>query len=257
MTVEQNLRSQCESISFDRASATFRDAVAITRKLGIRYLWIDALCIIQDSDADWRAESSAMDYVYRNADVTLASEASPRSAIGIEESMRNARAPSSTLAWASVHCVSKDLRGKIYFRVDYDKAAGWTSRGPLSNRGWTLQEEILSPRILRFAKQQVLWKCSSATRCEWRPEEGRQYPYRDFAQTLHQTVQRFPQADPDYEVIPSKDMRKHVLSFWYMGVVNHYVGRLVTYPRDRLMAISGVVEAIQGYLLEPGCKAGI
>ncbi len=62
---------------------SFRDAIKITRELGFRYLWIDSLCIIQDSVEDWELESAAMRDVYRNAAVTLAAAASKNSQGGM------------------------------------------------------------------------------------------------------------------------------------------------------------------------------
>jgi hypothetical protein len=52
--------------------ATFYDATVITRKLGYRYLWIDSLCIIQNSAEDWEAESQNMGNIYMNASLTIA-----------------------------------------------------------------------------------------------------------------------------------------------------------------------------------------
>ncbi|KAK3627279.1 hypothetical protein LTR56_013736, partial [Elasticomyces elasticus] len=257
-TVKANLEMRSESITFDSSSATFRDAATITRKLGIRYLWIDALCIIQDDENDWRKESMTMGDVYQHATVTIASEASPESSIGIENSMKPARRPSSMLSWAPCHCESKSLQGKIYFRpyiddIDIDKGI---SRGPLSVRAWTLQEEVLSPRIIRFAEQQILWNCCSGAWSE-RVSERDRWSSSDFAQTLLRTVQHFPKPDPGYEIIPSQNMRKAILHFWYMSIVNHYVARQVTYPRDRLVALWGITREIQKYLLDPEFIAGI
>lgn len=59
-------------IPLEKLPRTIRDAVTVTRSLGIRYLWVDALCIIQDSQSDWRAEAPKMMNVYRNAYLTIA-----------------------------------------------------------------------------------------------------------------------------------------------------------------------------------------
>lgn len=59
-------------IGFESLPALFQDAIVTTQKLGIQYLWIDSLCIIQDSEDDWQAESAKMGSVYRNAKVTIA-----------------------------------------------------------------------------------------------------------------------------------------------------------------------------------------
>lgn len=59
-------------IDWDDLPRTFQDAVITTRAIGIQYLWIDSLCIIQDDLGDWRQESSKMAEVYTNAWLTIA-----------------------------------------------------------------------------------------------------------------------------------------------------------------------------------------
>jgi Heterokaryon incompatibility protein (HET) len=54
---------------------TYRDAIAVTRRLGIRYLWIDSLCIIQDSSEDWEKECIKMPQIYQNSTVIIAGPA--------------------------------------------------------------------------------------------------------------------------------------------------------------------------------------
>src|SRR5438034_1924444 len=51
---------------------TFQDAVLLTRALGVRYLWIDSLCIIQDDEKDWKRENPKMGEVYQYATITIA-----------------------------------------------------------------------------------------------------------------------------------------------------------------------------------------
>lgn len=67
-----NLDSLCKSIRLESLPKTFKDAMRITRDLGIRYLWIDSLCIIQDSPDDWLQEAAAVSYVYKNSFCNIA-----------------------------------------------------------------------------------------------------------------------------------------------------------------------------------------
>ena len=67
-----NRKALCESINFGDLPKTFQDAVDVTRKLGIRYLWIDSLCIVQDDDKDWEMESRRMEAVFANTFCTIA-----------------------------------------------------------------------------------------------------------------------------------------------------------------------------------------
>jgi hypothetical protein len=65
--LERNEASLASSVPLDELPKTFQDAIQITKCLGIRYLWIDSLCIIQDSTQDWGKEAAAMSQVYKNA----------------------------------------------------------------------------------------------------------------------------------------------------------------------------------------------
>ncbi|RYP04004.1 hypothetical protein DL765_010345 [Monosporascus sp. GIB2] len=67
MTTESNLEKHRSKIEYDALPKTLQDTVKVTREIGIRYLWIDRLCIVQDSKEDWDAESKRMDSVYQNA----------------------------------------------------------------------------------------------------------------------------------------------------------------------------------------------
>lgn len=66
-------------ISWDVLPQTFRDAIAMTERLGFQYLWIDALCIIQNSSADWMAEAACMYDVYFYGTLMLSADVSPDS----------------------------------------------------------------------------------------------------------------------------------------------------------------------------------
>ncbi|KAK4189127.1 heterokaryon incompatibility protein-domain-containing protein [Podospora australis] len=70
-TTSATLKANLQAISPDDLPATFRDAISVTRQLGFDYLWIDSICIIQDSEADWRHQSAEMINIYENAHLTL------------------------------------------------------------------------------------------------------------------------------------------------------------------------------------------
>jgi Heterokaryon incompatibility protein (HET) len=72
LTTAANLSAMIKEIPLESMPLNYRDAVVTTRKLSFRYLWIDSLCIIQDSVEDWEAESAKMGEVYQNAQLTIA-----------------------------------------------------------------------------------------------------------------------------------------------------------------------------------------
>ncbi|PQE11538.1 heterokaryon incompatibility protein [Rutstroemia sp. NJR-2017a BVV2] len=134
-----------------------QDAVKIARSLGIFYIWIDSLCIIQDSDEDWKAEAAKMGDVYAGAACTIASTGSPSSEGGCYH-------PRKTLSLRpceiGVSSRTDLLPTWIYIRRDdlSDFRRG-VDRAILNTRGWVLQERLLSRRILHFGAEQLYWEC--------------------------------------------------------------------------------------------------
>ncbi|KAF1964057.1 HET-domain-containing protein, partial [Bimuria novae-zelandiae CBS 107.79] len=70
---ERSLRS---GITIEELPPTFRDAINIVRRIGYRYIWIDSLCIFQDSLDDWTHESRKIGHIYRGSICTIAALAS-------------------------------------------------------------------------------------------------------------------------------------------------------------------------------------
>ena len=150
-TVSTNIEAHLEGLQESSLPQTFIDAIETTRKLGFRYLWIDALCIIQDSADDKAIEIGAMDSIYSNSVLTIAVV----NATGVADGF---------------------LRTKPRLRVDIpyrcpDGALGTVQispqesidlwQEPLYTRAWCLQENLLSSRLLLFTNTEVLWQCKS------------------------------------------------------------------------------------------------
>lgn len=143
---EANIKQLQNSIHTENLPRSFQDAIAITGRLGFRFLWIDALCIIQDSVEDWARESSVMSDIYRNGIVMISATAAPNSQHGILRPRDSLRSPRFGRHKEFVFQRSCDGRGS------YD---------PLHERGWCLQERIMAPRILHFGELQLEWECVS------------------------------------------------------------------------------------------------
>ncbi|KAH9203719.1 heterokaryon incompatibility protein-domain-containing protein, partial [Leptodontidium sp. 2 PMI_412] len=124
---------------------TLRDAILVTRKLGIRYLWIDALCIIQDSDSDKARELTQMPSIYKNALLTISAAIAEDCEKGF------------------LHDRPQIDRG---FKIkDYDEEV-------IESRGWTFQEAWLAPRLLIYGTGQVTWRCLSCSHTHGLQEEA-------------------------------------------------------------------------------------
>jgi hypothetical protein len=198
MATRESVEDLQEGLAISFLPKTFQDAVKITQKLGIKYLWIDCLCIIQDDPEDWEAEAASMPYIYRNSYVTISASASTDSYYGCfpKRSMDSYVSPgtrslgydiprevSRAHSLAYEHSSNPGKLSRLYFFEEWlpgssihtPQRASIGSFGkrfdpiasePLSSRGWTLQERVLSPRIIHYATDQLYFECESGMKSE-------------------------------------------------------------------------------------------
>lgn len=107
-TTAATLEDRLQSIQFDVSSRAFTEAVNVTRRLGIRYLWIDSLCIIQKSEDDWATEAGRMSDVFQNATVTLSADAARDASDGLfgdkalrQQMQQQVRTDGNSRSWQS------------------------------------------------------------------------------------------------------------------------------------------------------------
>lgn len=164
-----NIKDHLNGIQFSSLPKTFQDAVTITRELGIRYLWIDSLCIIQDDKSDWMKESVKMAGVYQKAYLVIAASGTANPKQGCFSTKRRC----STTVEVPYYSAEGQTAGsiKLSMRIHGDESP---SRGPLAERGWALQEWILAPRVLHYMPSGMSWKCKTL-------QSGERYQY-DMAQ---------------------------------------------------------------------------
>ncbi|KAK0743859.1 heterokaryon incompatibility protein-domain-containing protein, partial [Schizothecium vesticola] len=139
-------------IPLNELSKTVRDAIYLAQKLGIPYLWVDSLCIVQDDKQDWLEEAPRMGSVYEHAYLTFAATAAVNGDVGLF-------APLQSEDIVRVPCdPERPLLGSMYLApstITFEEV----NTSPLSRRGWVLQERLLSRRTLHFAATQVYWEC--------------------------------------------------------------------------------------------------
>ena len=179
--IEMNTTTTCGNVSTHRDGIPtaslpvfIQEALVAARTLGYQYIWIDALCIIQDDPTDWDKEASKMKDVYSNADLTISSLV----ASGCHEHLFQSRGASITRPVPFDTWTPKDKRRMwkkdvIYQNVVYPSflfnnggdpegfsgADNLASKAPITSRGWVLQEQMLSTRILYFGSNQLVWEC--------------------------------------------------------------------------------------------------
>lgn len=247
----------------------FQHAVLVTRALGFRYLWIDSLCIIQDSKDDWAAEGSQMDKIYRHAFVTLAATSASTSEDGFLDyalkdrtfSIRPRRSQDQTSAPYGEDDI---ITVRFMESTHHDRMEPDVEESTWNKRGWTLQERHLSRRIIHFSRTQIFWECR-----------------RGFASECGQRILRLPCSitrvygandssdDSDYssdgeDSSPEKDENisedtddivgsitdeqtmatRASLYNWWFQILADYSRRKLTYASDKFPAISGLVKEL-------------
>lgn len=230
---------------------TFQDAIIITRRLGYRYIWIDALCVVQDSTEDWKRESATMDRVYSNAVVTIAASWGENSNSGCFVQREPLK---------SSHCKIGDLDRRLYVEprevaccLDHHSGA----QTPLHNRAWVLQERLLSPRILRYGPYELHWECQTLTACESKPngKESHSDLLIRTSRILTRPLSRIAgQGLLSPDILRRSGDRQQFYSIWDTIMYEYWHSKL-TYHSDILVALSGIarkVEMLTGLTLAHG-----
>ena len=162
VTTKDTLVERRRGIPLNSLPKTFFDAIMLTRALGLKYIWIDSLCICQDDAKEWKYEASRMFEIYGNAYLTIAATAAQDGTIGLF-SNRETSLPigkSGVLVRKKIdHLV---FRQPVLSATDASQAAKY----PLFTRGWCLQERLLANRILHFTGTELVWQCRSSDMCE-------------------------------------------------------------------------------------------
>jgi hypothetical protein len=211
----RSIQSMQEGIPLRTLPKTFQDAIIVTRRLSVRYLWIDALCIIQDDASDWSTEAAAMAEIYAGAFLNICALASPNSETGFLFPRTD----------GSVHFTAQDVKGhnqRLFCKLsEGDLDQKWDADGILQQRGWTLQERVLSRSNLCFpapAKGRgMMWECRSRRLLEttdrtW-PSEPRLkgIDHRPTQTSVGETTQLFP---------PVNESERPIIQ-WYRLVIEY------------------------------------
>ncbi|KAF9891128.1 hypothetical protein FE257_005064 [Aspergillus nanangensis] len=242
-TTTANLDAHKQNISFSDLPKTFQDVVAICRRLQIRYLWIDSLCIIQDDEEDWQIESSRMASIYEGSTLTIAASAAQDSSEGCFMSVPTGRT-THTLTWPGS---STTPAYSVYVRRAYPHAQFWdeykeTQReAPLLDRAWFYQERFLSPRVVHFSKCELWWECQQISTCECKDSIPSMAPPDHIPMEVRNRNQLKAH---DGQLSASPEDENSISDPWQLGV-RAYSKLALTFPRDVFPALSGLATRVQ------------
>ena len=261
---------QSFQVSIDPAAlpSTFADAVDITRQLGIRYLWIDSLCIVQDDEHDWQRESAKMSQIYECAWLNIGASKA-LTATGGCYSTRCVEDVNPVILASSQFDVQHDmsLNDLAFWEKDFEGSL-------LMHRAWILQEQYLSSRTIHFARNQIFWRCHELQACETSPDG---IPDRARRETDAYRVFSASENDLTASQMQTKLMnawfsKRYLTILWSHGeniplnhesarqlfeaweamrkqkvtwgnIVNKYTSAALTFPeKDKLVAVSGLAK---------------
>lgn len=220
-----NLSTYITAIDETILPKAISDAVHVTRSVGIRFLWVDAYCIIQDSEDDKVKEINHMDEIYKNALFTIAAARSGRVTEGF---LGHSEADSTHFNYPLVYTNGNITTLALRKIPDIDLAVE-----PLSRRAWTLQERLLSPRTLSFLSKGALleWECDSAWESNIGPIEK---PFGTRSRLFSTILPRHGN--------PSIPIAWHRLCYRWGEIVGDYSSRALSNSEDKLLAISAVAK---------------
>ncbi|KAF4958964.1 hypothetical protein FGADI_2043 [Fusarium gaditjirri] len=236
-TTTQTIGSFRTEVPLDQLSKTFRDAVDICRSLGIIHLWIDSLCIIQDSPEDWREQAAQMADVYQHSFLTIAATKSHDGSQGCFSETSHQYVAKLLPGYQDIY-----VRQQVPLFPDHWTQLDNNGSYPLLNRAWIYQEMRLSPRVLHFCNEEVIWVCQAFQRSE---SGGNDQDYNDgkrFKLTLFTCLGETPR---------EKDQLA-----WHRSV-QEYSRLNLTYESDKTIALAGVAQLMQQTRPDDKYLAGI
>jgi hypothetical protein len=236
---KSNKKALEKEILFPKLPKTFQDAIDVTRRLGIQYLWIDSLCIIQDCEKDKEKEIAFMYQVYSNATLNIAAS----DAIDSNDTFLKSREP-RLLQPCQVNVNWKSgYRGAYACINPYLLASVLESL--LLERAWVVQERLLSARNLHFTKTQLFWECAEQQACERFPV-GIISPLIDNNRNLKSLNSEYgAEMRKLSRWSAEKELNAHTL--WDTIIWNYTRGDL-SHETDKLPAISALARHCQGLI---------
>lgn len=224
MTTSRNYEDLKNGFSREQLPIAFQDAAAVAQSLNIRYLWIDTLCIIQDSTVDWEEQAAKMGDIFEGATLTIsaASSLDPYHTLFEARSPQNQEIELISNIEQTHHDVVFKARRKIA-RGIHAKTGRSVDTDPLDLRAWGLQEKLLSTRLIAFTGAEIQWTCRTLRACECHQHS---YP----SQPL------FP-APPSGTSSAETDMG--YAKIWSQ-IIEEYSVRNLTVLEDKLPALSGL-----------------
>ena len=207
----EDLDTYMEALPVERFPKSFKEAIEITQILGLDYLWIDSLCIIQDNEDDWQKESALMSSVFGGSTITIAASSARDASQGCF--MKQPYFSGGLRA----RITDGELRRVQDFRSRKVNDLS-TFETHLGTRAWALQEIMLPPRTIHFGDRGAFWECRTKIASEYLPD-----------------------GFPGQQVRPLVSQKEEFQYLW-PKIVRLYSAANLTFGKDKLPALSGIAK---------------
>ncbi|PKS08718.1 hypothetical protein jhhlp_004771 [Lomentospora prolificans] len=263
-TLSNNLRKHEKEISWADLPKTFQEAIEFTRRLSVKYIWIDSLCIIQDDNEDWREQGSEMADIYAKAYLTIAAAHSRDSRTGLystvspEYNVETLDLSSLSIslgdtdrvyACRKVSHVGRRIIGSVYEQYPVDDDL------PLLHRGWVFQERHLSRRVLFFTSQELSWECVESMACQCRGQSAQVSGTERALGVRGASLAGFKRLMRESIDATDGSMKSQAMHTW-LTMVKDYTSLQLTYEKDVFPALSGLARQM-GKLIGTTYVAGL
>lgn len=217
-TTRETLAVNRRGISISSLPQTIKDAVTVSRRLGVYYLWIDCLCIIQDDSDDLGRELAVMSEIYKYAFFTISASCAKSSQDGF---LQNRGYLYTLVQPFKLRYESCDHEPGTLLM--FESSPGNLNEDPIESRCWTYQERLLSPRVLHYSTQHLRWQCRTL-----RAYDGGLSTDTSFAENEELV------AHGGVPCIGGRPMPE------WRRIVGDYSMRKLTYPKDKLIAMAAI-----------------
>ena len=240
-----------DGILISSLTKTFQDAITIARRLTVRFLWIDSLCIIQNEPSltDWLYEATRMYEVYTHATLNISATGSNSATSGLfsrrDPSLLHTHSLSLCLdpfQWTQIQPRSSQPL-MSYTIIDFFLWRASLAEAPLHKRGWVVQERLLAQRVLHFGSNQLFWECASLDACESFPSTVPPI-LKIGANTSFKSLNPLVDGAKLRQIGPHDSEAKFFGHQLWPRIVEAYSNNLLTKPEDKLIAIAGIARKL-------------
>lgn len=237
-TKKANIPDMMMGVERTNLPSIVSDAISITGVLGFKYIWIDSLCIIQDDAQDWEEESARMCSIYEGAYLTIVASSAESADVPLAERYQRHEptvfrcrrsAKSNNEKVSAVFQLAS--REECEYGFHNDDAVRRPDREPLHDRGWTLQEAILSTRVVFYTPTELQWQCQAVQTCQC------QIPPPTKPGVI--ATRALMRGDT------GKSRQPHEIFAAWDRIVETYTERLLTNPDDKMPALSGLAQLVR------------